>query len=147
LHGATLSDSMEEARRIEREDGRVFVHAFDDSAVIAGQGTIGLELLEQVPDLTAVIVPNGGGGLISGIGAAVREQRTNVRIVGVEATAAGSGQAFRQARQPVAIETSEAMADAITVKRVGNLTFQLLERYVEAILVVEKEQIALAVHL
>src|SRR5574340_1124717 len=70
FHGATLSESMEEARRLEAEDGRVLIHAFDDERVIAGQGTIGLELLEQVPDLTAVVVPIGGGGLISGIAVA-----------------------------------------------------------------------------
>jgi threonine dehydratase len=91
FHGATLSEAMLEARRLELEEKRVLVHAFDDERVIAGQGTIGLELLEQLPSLTTVIVPIGGGGLISGIAVAIKEQRPDVRVFGVEATAAALG--------------------------------------------------------
>jgi threonine dehydratase len=147
FHGATLSDSMEEARRLEGEEGRVFIHAFDDDAVIAGQGTVGLELLEQVPDLTAVVAPIGGGGLISGISVAIREQRPDVRIYGVEAAAAPSALASRRAGHPVHIETTETIADGIAVKRVGERTFPLIERYVEEIVAVDEEQIAGSVHL
>lgn len=147
FHGATLSDAMSEARRLEQAEGRVFVHAFDDAQVIAGQGTIGLELLEQLPNLTAVIVPIGGGGLISGIAAAIKEQRPEVRIYGVEAAAAASALASRQAGRIEHIETSETIADGIAVKAVGELTFPLIERYVDEIVAVDDAQIAGAVHL
>ena len=147
FHGATLSESMVEARRIEREEGRVLVHAYDDDRVIAGQGTVGLELLEQVPDLTAVVVPIGGGGLISGIAIAIKEQRPDVRIFGVEAAAAASAIASRQAGHPVSMESADTIADGIAVKRPGDRTFPLIERYVDVIVAVDELQIAAAVHL
>lgn len=147
FHGATLSDAMTEARRLEAEQGRVLVHAFDDERVIAGQGTIGLELLEQLPTLTAVVVPIGGGGLISGIALAIREQRPEVRIYGVEAAAAPSALASRRAGRVVAIESTETIADGIAVKRVGDRTFPLIERYVDDIVAVDEGEIAGAVHL
>ncbi len=147
LAGATLSDSMVEARRLEAEESRVLIHPFDDERVIAGQGTIGLELLEQLPGLTSVVVPIGGGGLIGGIAVAIKEQRPDVRIYGVEAAVAASARASRQAGHVVHIETSETIADGIAVKRVGELTFPLIERYVDDIVVVEEAEIAAAVHL
>lgn len=147
LVGATLSDSMVEARRLEAEESRVLIHPFDDERVIAGQGTIGLELLEQLPGLTSIVVPIGGGGLIGGIAVAIKEQRPDVRIYGVEAAVAASARASRQAGRVVHIETSETIADGIAVKRVGELTFPLIERYVDDIVVVEEEEIAAAVHL
>lgn len=146
FHGATLSDAMVEARRLEAEEGRVFVHAFDDEQVIAGQGTIGLELLEQLPDLTAVVVPIGGGGMISGIAMAIREQRPDVRVFGVEAANAASALASRRAGSIRPIETSETIADGIAVKRVGDHNFPLIEKYVEDIVAVDESQIAGAVH-
>jgi threonine dehydratase len=147
FHGSTLSDAMVEARRLEEEEGRVLVHAFDDDLVIAGQGTIGLELLEQLPSLTAVIVPIGGGGMISGIAVAIKEQRPDVRIFGVEASAAASALASRRAGHVVHIETSDTIADGIAVKQVGERTFPIIERYVEDIVSVNESQIAAAVHL
>jgi threonine dehydratase len=147
FHGATLSESMDEARRIEREQQMILVHAFDDERVIAGQGTIGLELLEQLPAFTALIVPIGGGGLISGIALAVREQRPDVRVFGVEAAAAPSALASRRAGHVVKIESTDTIADGIAVKRVGDRTFPLIENYVDAIATVDEVQIASAVHL
>lgn len=147
FHGATLSESMSEARRIEADEQRVLVHAYDDERVMAGQGTIGLELLEQLPSLTAVVVPIGGGGLISGIATAIREQRPDVRVFGVEAAAAPSALASRRAGHVVHVEATETIADGIAVKRVGDLTFPLIERYVDDIVAVDEEQIATAVHL
>jgi threonine dehydratase len=147
FHGATLSESMEEAQRIERERGMTLVHAFDDERVIAGQGTIGLELLEQLPALTAVVVPIGGGGLISGIALAVKTQRPEVRVFGVEAAAAPSALASRRAGHVVKIESTDTIADGIAVKRVGDRTFPLIERYVDDIVSVDELQIASAVHL
>ncbi|HEY9514235.1 MAG TPA: threonine ammonia-lyase [Gemmatimonadaceae bacterium] len=145
--GATLSDAMVEARRLEAEEHRVLVHAFDDERVIAGQGTIGLELLEQLPELSAVVVPIGGGGMISGIAVALREQRPDIRVFGVEASAAASAKASRSAGHVVKIETSETLADGIAVKRVGERTFPIIERYVDDIVSVDEGQIADAVHL
>ncbi len=146
FHGATLSDAMVEARRLEKEEQRVLVHAFDDDRVIGGQGTIGLELLEQLPQLTAVIVPIGGGGMISGIATAIKEQRPDVRIYGVEASAAASALASRNAGKVVHIETSETIAAGLAVKRVGDRTFPIIEKYVDAIVEVDEPQIAGAVH-
>lgn len=144
--GRTLFESMVEARRIEAEDGRVLIHAFDDERVIAGQGTIGLELLEQLPALTAVVVPIGGGGLIAGIAVAIKAQRPEVRIFGVEASVAASARASRGAGHIVPIETSDTIADGIAVKRIGERTFPLIERYVDDIVAVDEPQIAGAVH-
>jgi threonine dehydratase len=147
FHGETLSESMVEARRIEAEERRTLVHAFDDDRVIAGQGTIGLELLEQLPGLTAVVVPIGGGGLISGIAVAIKEARPEVRVFGVEAAAAPSALASRRAGQVVHIESTETIADGIAVKRIGDRTFPLIERYVDDIVDVAEPRIAAAVHL
>ena len=147
FHGATLSDAMVEARRMQAEDGLVLVHAFDDARVIAGQGTIGLELLEQIPEVTTVLVPIGGGGMISGIALALKEQRPQIRIIGVEAAAAASAAASRRAGHIARIETSDTIADGIAVKRVGDLTFPIIERYVDDIVAVSEEEIAHAVHL
>ena len=147
FHGDTVSDAMVEARRMEREEGLVLIHAFDDDLVIAGQGTIGLELLEQLPELTAVVVPIGGGGLVSGIAIAIKEQRPDVRIFGVEAAAAASALASRRAGHPVVMESADTIADGIAVKRPGDRTFPLIERYVDDIVAVEESQIAGAIHL
>ena len=147
FHGATLDESITEARRLEREQSRVLVHAFDDERVIAGQGTTGLELLEQLPDVTVVVVPIGGGGLISGMAIAIKEQRPAVRIYGVEATAAPSALASRRAGHLVKLESADTIADGIAVKRVGDRTFPLIERYVDDIVSVDEDEIAAAVHL
>ena len=147
FHGATLDEAITEAKRLEREESRVLVHAFDDDRVIAGQGTIGLELLEQHADLTAVVVPIGGGGLISGIAIAIKEQRPSVRIFGVEAAAAPSALASRTAAHIVKLESADTLADGIAVKRVGERTFPLIERYVDDIVSVGEDEIAMAIHL
>ncbi len=122
-------------------------HAFDDERVIAGQGTIGLELLEQLPDLTAVVVPIGGGGLISGIAIAIKEQHPSVKIYGVEAAAAPSALASRRAGHVVKLESADTLADGIAVKRVGDRTFPIIERYVDDIVTVDEDEIASAIHL
>lgn len=146
FRGATLSDAMVEAQRLEVEEGRLLVHAFDDERVIAGQGTIGLELLEQALDLSVLVVPVGGGGLISGIAMAVKEAFPQVRVIGVEAAAAASAFASRQAGEVVHIEASQTIADGIATKRIGERTFPLIERYVDDLVTVTEEQLAAAVH-
>ena len=146
FHGATLSESMVEARRIEKDESRVLIHAYDDERVIAGQGTIGLELIDQLPDATTIVVPIGGGGLISGIALGMKEQRPDVRIIGVEASAAASALASRREGHIVAIESADTIADGIAVKRLGDLTYPIIERYVDDIVVVDEVEIATAVH-
>jgi threonine dehydratase len=143
--GATLSDGLKEVYRLSEDEGLTLVHAFDDDAVIAGQGTIGLELMEQVPDLETVVVPIGGGGVISGIALAVKTLRPSVRVVGVEAEAAASAKASREAGHIVAIESAETLADGIAVKRIGERTFPLIQELVDDIVTVEEEEIARAI--
>ena len=147
MHGATISDAMVEARRIEAEEGLTMVHAFDDELVIAGQGTIALELLEQLADVSCVVVPIGGGGLISGIAIALKALRPEVRMVGVEAEAAASARASRAAGRVVHIETTETIADGIAVKRIGEHTFPIIEQHVDEIVTVSEPETAEAVHL
>jgi threonine dehydratase len=143
--GATLSDGLKEVHRLAEEEGLTLVHAFDDEAVIAGQGTIGLELLEQVSELDTVVVPIGGGGIISGIAVALKGLKPSVRIVGVEAAAAASAKASREAGEIVAIESAETLADGIAVKRIGERTFPLIQELVDDIVTVEEEEIARAI--
>lgn len=143
--GATLSDGFKEVQRLVEEEGLTLVHPFDDEAVIAGQGTIGLELLEQVPELDAVVVPIGGGGIISGIALALKTLKPSVRVIGVEAEAAASATASREAGAVVAIENAETLADGIAVKRIGDRTFPLIQEYVDDVVTVGEEEIAAAI--
>jgi len=143
--GTILDESAVEARRLADEEGMVMVHAFNDADVIAGQGTMGLEIIEQLPDVDAIVVPIGGGGMISGIAIALKETRPALRIIGVEAQAAASARASRDAGSIVQISQAETLADGIAVKRVGDLTFPIIERYVDDIVVVGEEEIAAAI--
>ncbi len=143
--GATLSDGLEEVHRLVEEEGLTLVHAFDDEAVMAGQGTIGLELLEQVPELDTVVVPIGGGGIISGIAVAVKTLKPSVRIVGVEAEAAASARASLDAEGLVSIESAETLADGIAVKRIGERTYPVIRELVDDVVAVGEEEIARAI--
>jgi threonine dehydratase len=147
FRGATISDAMVEARRLEEAEGLVLVHAFDDDRVIAGQGTIALEILEQLPDVSVAVVPVGGGGLISGIALALKAADRNIRVYGVEAAAAASALASRHAGRIVHIETAETIADGIATKAIGERTFPILQSHVDDVVSVEEERIAAAVHL
>jgi threonine dehydratase len=145
LHGASYDDAMTEARRRGEAGALQMIHPFDDPLVIAGQGTIGLELLEQVPNVDVVVVPVGGGGLIAGIASAVKQRRPEVRIVGVEAASLPAAGAARAAGEPVVIPPGETIADGIAVRRIGSLTFELIERYVDDLVTVDEEEIASAI--
>lgn len=145
LHGRNYDEAMQEAMRIRENEGLTLVHPFDDPAVIAGQGTVGLELLEQCPEMNAVVVAVGGGGLISGIAMAIKESRPEVRLIGVEAANLPAAYRAREAGDRVEIPVAETIADGISVRRIGEKTFPLIERYVDELLTVEEEEIASAV--
>ncbi len=145
LHGANYDESCAEAVRLCDEQQLTFIHPFDDAGVMAGQGTIGLELLEQVPQLEAVVVPIGGGGLIGGIACAIKESHPQIRIVGVQTSRLPSMQAAVEAHHPVTVDPATTIADGIAVRRAGDLTFPLVERYVDEIVTVEEDEIASAI--
>ena len=145
LHGTGYDQAYEKARALQRQQGSTFVHAFDDPDVIAGQGTIGLELLEQVPDLDLVLVPIGGGGLIGGIALAIRSSRPEVRIVGVEAERLPAMKRSVEAGEVVALRPASSIADGISVARVGDHTLPLVQSYVSDIVTVAEEEIARAI--
>jgi threonine dehydratase len=145
LHGARFSEAIAEAGRLREARDLVMIHAYDDELVIAGQGTLGLELAEQVPDAAVVVVPIGGGGVISGTAVALKSLRPQVRFVGVEVEAAPSARLSREAGRIVEVETGETLADGIAVKRLGDLTFPIIEALVEDIVLVSEEEIARAI--
>jgi threonine dehydratase len=145
LHGANYDEAFAEATRLCAEQGLTFIHPFDDPSVMAGQGTIGLELLEQVPQLQAVVVPIGGGGLISGIACAIKESRPDIRVVGVQTSRLASMAAAVEAHHPVTIEPATTIADGIAVRRAGDLTLPMVERYVDEIVLVDEDEIASAI--
>ena len=145
LFGANYDEACEEATRLCAAGGMTFIHPFDDAAVMAGQGTIGLELLEQVPRLEAVVVPIGGGGLIGGVACAIKESKPEVRVIGVQTARLPSMLAAVEKHRPVTIEPATTIADGIAVRRAGDVTLPLVERYVDEIVTVEEDEIASAI--
>jgi threonine dehydratase len=142
LHGAGYDEAYQEACRLAQLEGRVFIHPFDDPTVIAGQGTIALEILEQSPDLEAVVVPVGGGGLISGIACAIKESRPAVKVIGVQAARMPSMLSALQQHAPCEIPLHPTIADGIAVRRAGQVTLPLIDKYVDEMVTVEEEEIA-----
>jgi threonine dehydratase len=145
LSGANYDEACQHALTLARERGLTFLHPFDDLAVIAGQGTIGLELLDQCPRLEAVVVPVGGGGLISGVACAIKEIRPDIKVVGVQTARLPSMVAAMGEHAPVTIPTASTIADGIAVRRVGDNTFALVSKYVDELVTVEEEEIASAI--
>jgi threonine dehydratase len=145
LHGSNYDEAMAEAIRLQHDEGSTLVHPFDDPAVIAGQGTIGLELLEQCAEMDVVVVPVGGGGLISGIAVALKAVRPDIRVIGVEASVLPAALRARQIGEVTTIEAAETIADGIAVRTIGQNTFQLMEQYVDELVTVGEEEIASAV--
>jgi threonine dehydratase len=145
LHGSNYDEACEEALARCTQQGLTFIHPFDDPDVIAGQGTIGLELLEQVPDLEAVVVPIGGGGLISGIACALKEKNPKIRVIGVEPEKLPSMLRAREAGVPITLAPQATIADGIAVRRAGDVTLPLVSRYVDEIVTVDDEEIASAI--
>jgi threonine dehydratase len=141
--GASVDESLEAAHELAARDDRMsFVHPFEDRDVIAGQGTLGLELLEQVPDLARVIVPVGGGGLISGVAIAVKSARSDVEVMGVQAASCAPVSGSLAAGKPVPVGSALTIADGIAVKRPGALTLSLIEAWVDRMVVVEEDEVA-----
>lgn len=145
LHGDTFEQARIHALEWGQTHGLTYVHGFNDPAIITGQGTIGLEILEQVPDVDAIIVPIGGGGLIAGISCAVRSLRPQVRIIGVESKSVAGMSAALAAGAPVDVACGPSLADGLAVGRVGDLAFATARRYVDRVLRVSEDSLALAV--
>jgi threonine dehydratase len=145
LHGANYDEACAEATRLCESEGMVFLHPFDDAAVMAGQGTIGLEMLEQVPDLDAVIVPIGGGGLIGGIACAIKETRPGCRVIGVQTSRLPSMLRAVEQQHPVTVDADTTIADGIAVRRAGAMTYPVVAHYVDEIVTVDEDEIASAI--
>ncbi|MGL4606633.1 MAG: threonine ammonia-lyase [Eubacteriaceae bacterium] len=138
-------DAFNKAIELQKEKGYTFIHPFDDEQVIAGQGTIGLELLESLPDLDAVVVPIGGGGLISGIAFAIKALRPEIKVYGVQASGAPSMVKAIEKNRIEALEQVSTIADGIAVKAPGNETFELCKKYVDKIVTVTEDEISTAI--
>ena len=145
LVAGAYDDAYAAAVKAQEETGATFIHPFDDDEVIAGQGTIGLEILEQMRDVDAVIVPIGGGGLISGVAYAIKQLQPSVKVYGVQASNAPSMfESHRQGHQ-ITLDTVHTFADGIAVKHPGDTTFSLVEQYVDDIATVAEDEIATAI--
>ena len=139
--GLTSTARLARAAEITEQEGAVFIAPYDDPRVMAGQGTVGLELLEQVADLEVVYVPVGGGGLISGVATAIKESRPGVRIIGVEPELANDTYLSLQAGRIIAVDATQTVADGLRTAQPGNLTFPVIQRYVDEIVTVSEEEI------
>ena len=146
LYGDSFDEAVARAKQLAESEALLYVPAFDDELIMAGQGTLGLEILAQLPELQTLIVPIGGGGLIAGIATAVKAKKPKTRIIGVEAACVASAQAARRKGRPVKVAgRGHSLADGIAVKRVGDLTFPIIEALVDEIVEVEEEAIAMAI--
>lgn len=138
-------DAYKRALEIMEETGRTMIHPFNDEDVIAGQGTVGLEILEQLPDVDQVVVPVGGGGFISGVAFTMKKLRPSIRIYGVQASGAASMLVSHEHKHIETLPSVNTIADGIAVKSPGNLTFSLTEQYVDDIVTVSDDEIAVAI--
>ncbi|HEX6804709.1 MAG TPA: threonine ammonia-lyase [Terriglobales bacterium] len=145
LHGANYDEACEEAVRRSHQHGMTFVHPFDDEVVMAGQGTMGLEILQQVPEVEAVLAPIGGGGLISGVACAVKETNPHVQVIGVQPARLPSMKVAIAEGHPVTLSPAATIADGIAVRRAGEKTLGLVRKYVDDIVTVDEEEIANAI--
>jgi len=144
LDGEDYDAAAERAHEIEREEGRTYVHAFDDEMVMAGQGTIGLEIYEDLPDVETVVVPIGGGGLISGIATALKGKDEDIRVIGVQAEGAASAPASLEAGEIVERDSVETIADGIATRKIGDKTFEVIRERVDEVVTVTDSEIAVA---
>jgi threonine dehydratase len=145
LQGKDFGEAKARAHEIAEEKGLAYIDGYDDPAIIAGQGTMGLEIVEQVPDLEAVVVPVGGAGLLAGVSLAVKTMRPNVKIVAVEAENVASFSAALEAGKPTKIAMRPTLADGLAIPRVGTNAFQIARPLVDLTVTVSEEEIALAI--
>jgi threonine dehydratase len=145
LHGVDYDEAVERAHEIERREGRYYLPAFDDWAVMAGQGTIGLEILEDLPEVETVVVPIGGGGLISGIATALKGHDPDIRVVGVQAEGASSAAPSLEKGERVELDSVDTIADGIATRSLGEKTFQVVSERVDEVVTVSDAEIAVAI--
>lgn len=147
LAGDIYDEAYEEAKRLEATHGYTFIHPFNDYDVMAGQGTIALEILEDMADTDAILVPIGGGGLISGIAVAAKSINPNIKIIGVESTGAMGMKESLIAGHPVSLRKVESIADGAAVKTVGDLSFDVVQKYVDEVITIDDEDLIEAIFL
>ena len=145
LHGADLTEARAHAEALAQREGLTFIHPFDNADVMAGQGTMGLEIVEQAPRLDAVVVPVGGGGLLAGVGTVVKALKPNARVIGVEPDHAACFSAALAAGKPVSVSLSPTLADGLAVALLGTRPFEALRRVVDEVVTVDEAAIALAI--
>jgi threonine dehydratase len=145
LHGANYDEVYGEAVKRSTEQGLTLVHAFDDDAIIAGQGTLGVELLQQHPEIEAIVVPIGGGGLISGVACAVKETNPKIQVWGVQPARLPSMKVAVTEGRPVTLAPAATIADGIAVRRTGDRTLPMVQKYVDDIVTVDEEEISNAI--
>ena len=145
LHGKDFAEAKAHAHCIGEEGGLGYIEGYDDPAIIAGQGTMGLEIVEQVPDLDAIVVPVGGGGLLAGVALAVKSLRPNVRIIAVEADHVASFSAALREGKPVRIDIQPTLADGLAIAQVGSNAFEIAASRVDQTVTVTEEQIAVSI--
>ena len=145
LHGKDFGEAKSYAHEIAAEKGLAYVDGYDDPAIIAGQGTMGLEILEQVPDVDAVIVPVGGAGLLAGVALAVKTKKASAKIIAVEAENVASFSAALEAGKPTRIALRPTLADGLAIPQVGNNAFEISQPRVDEAVIVNEEQIALSI--
>lgn len=142
LSGATFDEAGMTARELQEQRGLTFVHAFNDPLIIAGQGTLGLEIMMALPDVSLLVVPIGGGGLISGIATAAKAMNPSIRVIGVQASGCASVRPSLEAGQPMALPRAQTIADGIAVKRPGDITLPMIRSLVDEVVEVSEDDIA-----
>lgn len=145
LHGASFDDAVAHARTLQQERGLTYIHAFDHPQVIAGQGTIGLELAEAMPNMSTLVVPIGGGGLIGGIAIALKAHCPDVRIIGVQAEGCAPVPGSLNVGRPVSVASAHTIADGIAVKRPGELTLPIIQELIDEVVTVSDEEIVMGI--
>jgi len=145
LHGSIWDDANEKAKALVAEHGYTYIHPFDDLHLITGQGTVGLEIIQDWAEVDAVVVPIGGGGLISGISMAVKSANPKIRVIGVESSGAPAMKASIEAGHLVTLETVDCTIDGLVVKRVGERNFEIVQQFVDEIVTLPDEEIFRAV--
>lgn len=145
MHGKTFDEAFAHSKKLQEEHGFIYVHAFDDEKIIAGQGTIGLEIAQDLPQTSVIVVPIGGGGMISGIAIAAKNLLPNVRIVGVQAANCAPMKRSVEAGRQVEVKAIETIADGIAIKHPGEITLPIISELVDEIVEVTEEEIARAI--